>query len=156
MITIITTLIMILLEIEEGSQDIEHCGNDVFATLDCCQPKHIFHVSCITTWAETENACPQCKQRFGSFAVYGVERSLKSITRVTERIQRVPVLDEFEVRDADDWTCRLCHSADDERPGHLSISITGRGVPVPRAARSWLSPGADPATACCRRPSLPR
>ncbi|CAK0889356.1 unnamed protein product, partial [Prorocentrum cordatum] len=95
--------------------------DELLAVLDCCHPRHIFHVSCIARWAERENSCPQCKQRFSEYAVYGQELQLSRVAAVAERRPAAAGqpcgkgspgdAEEFE---GDDEACRLCNSADDE------------------------------------------
>lgn len=107
-----------LLEIEYGQG-----ADEVLAILDCCKPKHIFHVGCIATWAARENSCPQCKQRFAQFATYGNDHKLLRVEDVEERVQKCPFTEEEEeaaLAEAEaelfleTGRCLICQSADDE------------------------------------------
>src|SRR5699024_10815735 len=48
---------------------------------------HLFHGKCIGAWTRTENACPQCKQRYGMIGYYDYDGSLQRTVGVKKRLQ---------------------------------------------------------------------
>jgi len=94
--------------------DIDTAGEDdeFVAILDCCRPQHCFHVACISTWAERENTCPQCKKRFARIAIYSSDAQLLRVARAEDRDQDCDATD-AESSDEDEF-CRVCGKADND------------------------------------------
>eukprot|EP00439_Symbiodinium_sp_Y106_P074721 s1539_g14.t1 len=93
-----------LLDVDTASKE-----GEFVAVLDSCNPTHFFHVRCISTWAEQENTCPLCKNRFSRVGVYGVNGDLRRIITAEEKDQNSEgeTSAEFE-----DHVCSIC-----KRPG---------------------------------------
>ncbi|CAE7856879.1 unnamed protein product [Symbiodinium necroappetens] len=93
-----------LLDVDTASKE-----GEFVAVLDSCNPTHFFHVRCISTWAEQENTCPLCKNRFSRVGVYGINGDLRRIITAEEKDQNSEgeASAEFE-----DHVCSIC-----KRPG---------------------------------------
>merc|ERR1719487_1533342 len=83
-----------------------------FAQPDTCI--HLFHEQCLQRWAERENSCPHCKQRFSKLGVYDMTGKLEEIRPVDKRDQRNDD-EEDDMLGADAGPCMVCGSADDSR-----------------------------------------
>eukprot|EP01053_Blabericola_migrator_P010943 Blabericola_migrator_1__10942@NODE_632_length_7151_cov_76_464286_g463_i0_p1_GENE_NODE_632_length_7151_cov_76_464286_g463_i0NODE_632_length_7151_cov_76_464286_g463_i0_p1_ORF_typecomplete_len821_score141_61zfRING_2/PF13639_6/4_2e03zfRING_2/PF13639_6/4_8e06PHD/PF00628_29/1_7e03PHD/PF00628_29/8e06zfrbx1/PF12678_7/1_3e05zfANAPC11/PF12861_7/2_6e05zfANAPC11/PF12861_7/3_1e03ProkRING_4/PF14447_6/0_00039zfRING_5/PF14634_6/7_6e03zfRING_5/PF14634_6/0_00085zfRING_5/PF14634_6/3_2e03zfC3HC4_2/PF13923_6/0_0014z len=81
---------------------------------------HMFHAECIYKWTKTENACCQCKQRFGGLAYYNrsgarmrailIKKTLQSLSR-----QHQLIAEEAEEQTAPDThRCQVCHRVGDK------------------------------------------
>ncbi|CAE7555737.1 unnamed protein product [Symbiodinium sp. CCMP2456] len=93
-----------LLDVDTASKE-----GEFVAVLDSCNPTHFFHVRCISTWAEQENTCPLCKNRFYRIGVYDTNGDLRRIITAEEKDQNSEgeTSAEFE-----DHVCSIC-----KRPG---------------------------------------
>jgi len=96
---------------------------ELFAVLDCCCPRHAFHVDCIITWADTENSCPQCKLRFKKIGIYNSSLQLQRVAHAFDQDQGDPSAAtegsdgdgaEYEEEEEEDTLCEVCGRGDDE------------------------------------------
>lgn len=110
-----------LLEIDAAGAD-----GEFVAVLDRCQPLHFFHVSCIATWAELENSCPLCKNRFSKIGVYDAQGALLRVTHTEERDQAETAEAAEAEEDEDESVCYVCHQANNESALLLCDGSDGR------------------------------
>mmetsp|Transcript_39941 Transcript_39941/g.87187 ORF Transcript_39941/g.87187 Transcript_39941/m.87187 type:complete len:368 (+) Transcript_39941:90-1193(+) len=76
--------------------------------IDSCT--HLFHYECVERWAQTENTCPQCKQRFFWLAAYSSSGKRESLERVELRDQEGQEDDDYE----DITICERCREVGNE------------------------------------------
>ena len=105
--------------------DVDTAGEDgeFVAVLDCCRPLHKFHIGCIFMWAEQENSCPQCKKRFATVAIYGINGELLRTSHAEERDQD---FEAAEAQEEEDCRCQVCASSRNEEALLLCDGKGGR------------------------------
>ncbi|CAK0848635.1 unnamed protein product, partial [Prorocentrum cordatum] len=126
---------------------------ELLAVLDCCAPRHRFHVGCIFTWAEKENSCPQCKLRFSRIAVYGRDGALTRVSTVQERDQG------DDESSGEEQVCPACGEPGNEdalllcdgREGRCNAAYHYYCVGLRRVPEGdWLCPACAPAPGAAR------
>jgi len=96
-------------------------NNASIALLDSCS--HLFHYECISKWAERENSCVLCKQKFHKMAKMTCRGNIEDIYTIQDRSQKPNVSSDEEYSELSSLGTTDSHDTEQELDTLANLNI---------------------------------